>query len=71
MDVQHEGATAILTCSATELMLLSNAITQALQIEDWEFSSLVGVEKDVARTVRAVIGRALDTVRAGLPPEQW
>ena len=62
-----EGAIVLLT--QRELTILANAINETLQeVEDWEFSTRVGVEPAEADILRRKIVETLTTIeRSALP----
>lgn len=64
MKVSDAGEHVVLTLSRDELLLLAGSVNEALEaVEDWEFETRLGADKDAARRVR----NDLRAVIAGLP----
>ncbi|MGB6056894.1 MAG: hypothetical protein WBF71_01415 [Microthrixaceae bacterium] len=52
----------------SELNVLRNGLSEALEaLEDWEFSTRMGVERDEARRVRDDLRAAVQRMREGGP----
>ena len=51
----------ILTMTRDELYLLLGSVNEAIEaVEDWEFSSRLGAEKDDARELRETLAALID-----------
>jgi len=67
MDAKLEtvgGETVVvLSLKLPELYVLAASVNEAIEeVEDWEFSARVGVEKDIARDIRRHLQDALSTL---------
>ena len=50
--VRKDNGTAVLHASLDELVLMANMANEAIEaVEDWEFSTRLGFDKEVARNV--------------------
>jgi hypothetical protein len=66
MDLVDSSDNLIVSVTRDELRLLASSIGEALEaVEDWEFSTRLGVEPDAARALRAEINDVL--IRAHRP----
>jgi hypothetical protein len=61
MDVvEVADGRAVIALHATEIVAIMNSMNEALEaVEDWEFSTRLGVEKDFVRSLRAGFDQAL------------
>lgn len=60
MNARVDGDDVILTISRDQLALLANCMNEAMEaVEDWEFSTRLGVDKSVARALARDLGEAL------------
>jgi hypothetical protein len=57
VDAWADGDRVVLTVTREQLLLLAGSVNEAIEaIEDWEFSTRLGAEKDDARLLRAALG---------------
>jgi hypothetical protein len=57
VEVRVDGDRVTLTLSREQLLLLAGSVNEAIEaVEDWEFSTRLGAEKDDARRLRAELG---------------
>lgn len=57
VDAWADGDRVVLTVSREQLLLLAGSVNEAIEaIEDWEFSTRLGADKDDARQLRAELG---------------
>lgn len=64
VKVGEAGDHVVLALSRDELLLLAGSVNEALEaVEDWEFETRLGADKDAARRVR----NDLRAVIAALP----
>ena len=53
MEIHSEGHAVVLTLTYDQLLLLAGGINEAIEcVDDWEFGSRLGAEKDQARALR-------------------
>ncbi|RBY97018.1 hypothetical protein DQ237_05315 [Blastococcus sp. TF02-8] len=56
----------ILSLTRDELLLIAGAVNEAIEaVDDWEFATRLGVDKEAARTMRAELRRVV----SDLPPD--
>jgi hypothetical protein len=62
--IETTGDTALLRVTKDELITLANAINEAQEaIEDWEFSTRMGVDAAEAEELRKKLSTLLDSMR--------
>lgn len=50
----------VLTLSREELLLMAGSVNEAIEaVQDWEFSTRLGADKDAARALRAELRRVI------------
>jgi hypothetical protein len=60
VDAQADGDRVVLTLSRAQLLLLAGSVNEAIEaVEDWEFATRLGAEKQEARQLRAELGEVI------------
>ncbi len=60
MDAQADGDRVVLTLSRAQLLLLAGSVNEVIEaVEDWEFATRLGAEKQEARRLRAELGEVI------------
>ena len=65
VELSQDGEQVVLSLTREELLLLAGSVNEAIEaVEDWEFSTRLGVQKDEARALRS----SLRAFISELPP---
>jgi hypothetical protein len=60
VDAQADGDRVVLTLSREQLLLLAGSVNEAIEaVEDWEFPTRLGAEKEEARRLRADLNEVI------------
>lgn len=60
MELIGDREQVVLSLSRDELLLLAGSINEAIEaVEDWEFPTRLGAEKDQARALRGELRRVI------------
>lgn len=67
MDEQEGLEVVVLSLTRDQLLLLAGAVNETIEaVDDWEFTTRLGAEKDAARALRTELRNAI----AMLPPSE-
>jgi len=60
VEPTDDGERVVLSLSRGDLLLLAGSVNEAIEaVEDWEFPTRLGVEKDEARALRSELHRVI------------
>lgn len=66
VELSQDGEQVVLFLSRDELLLLASSVNEAIEaVEDWEFPTRLGVQKDEARALRSSLRRFISKLPPG------
>lgn len=65
VELIEDRERVLLSLTRDELLLLAGSVNEAIEaVEDWEFSTRLGAEKDEARALRGELRRVISELPA-------